>query len=34
MAAAKEMGIHTTIETNGFYGDKLSATPSSTRSIS
>ena len=24
MAAAKRMGIHTTIETNGFYGDKLS----------
>jgi pyruvate formate lyase activating enzyme len=24
MAAAKAMGIHTTIETNGFYGDKLS----------
>ncbi len=22
-AAAKEMGIHTAIETNGFYGDKL-----------
>jgi pyruvate formate lyase activating enzyme len=24
LAAAKQMGIHTTIETNGFYGDKLS----------
>jgi pyruvate formate lyase activating enzyme len=24
MAAAKQMGIHTTIETNGFYGEKLS----------
>jgi pyruvate formate lyase activating enzyme len=24
LAAAKKMGIHTTIETNGFYGDKLS----------
>ena len=24
LAAAKEMGIHTTIETNGFYGDRLS----------
>jgi len=24
LAAAKSMGIHTTIETNGFYGDKLS----------
>ncbi|HEX5070652.1 MAG TPA: pyruvate formate-lyase-activating protein [Vicinamibacterales bacterium] len=26
LAAAKSMGIHTTIETNGFYGDKLSDT--------
>ena len=24
LAAAKQMGIHTTIETNGYYGDKLS----------
>lgn len=24
IAAAKSMGIHTTVETNGFYGDKLS----------
>ena len=24
LAAAKKMGIHTTIETNGFYGDRLS----------
>ena len=24
LAAAKGMGIHTTLETNGFYGDKLS----------
>jgi pyruvate formate lyase activating enzyme len=24
LAAAKKMGIHTTIETNGYYGDKLS----------
>jgi pyruvate formate lyase activating enzyme len=24
LAAAKSMGVHTTIETNGFYGDKLS----------
>jgi pyruvate formate lyase activating enzyme len=24
LAAVKEMGIHTTIETNGFYGDRLS----------
>ena len=24
MAAAKQMGIHTTIETNGFFGDRLS----------
>ena len=24
LAAAKQMGIHTTIETNGFYGDRLS----------
>ena len=24
MAAAKGMGIHTTIETNGYFGDKLS----------
>jgi pyruvate formate lyase activating enzyme len=24
MAAAKQMGIHTTIETNGFYGERLS----------
>ena len=23
LAAAKKMGIHTTIETNGYYGDKL-----------
>ena len=25
-AAAKEMGVHTAIETNGFYGDRLSET--------
>jgi pyruvate formate lyase activating enzyme len=24
LAAAKKMGVHTAIETNGFYGDKLS----------
>ncbi len=24
LAAAKEMGIHTTIETNGYFGDRLS----------
>jgi pyruvate formate lyase activating enzyme len=31
--AAKAMGIHTALDTNGFYGD-ASATPSSRRSIS
>ncbi len=29
LAAAKEMGIHTALDTNGWYGDRLSPTRSS-----